>query len=146
MCNQSITSGDMPISQKKALVTPRLKKPGMDVEEPASFRPVSNISFLSKIIERIVAGRLLTYMKRNNLLPQYQSGFRAGHSTETLLIRLLSDFHQAIMDDGKVTLLALLDVCAAFDTVDFDILLRRLSLSFGIKGDSSSSLVRLLPS
>ena len=48
MCNQSITSGDMPISQKKALVTPRLKKPGMDVEEPASFRPVSNISFLSK--------------------------------------------------------------------------------------------------
>ena len=135
MCNQSITSGDMPISQKKALVTPRLKKPGMDVEEPASFRPVSNISFLSKIIERIVAGRLLTYMKRNNLLPQYQSGFRAGHSTETLLIRLLSDFHQA-MDDGKVTLLALLDVSAAFDTVDFDILLRRLSLSFGIKGEA----------
>ena len=113
-------------------MTPRLKKPGMDVEDPASFRPVSNISFMSKIIERIVAGRLLTYLKVNNLLPRFQSGFRSGHSTETLLIRLLSDFHQA-MDTGRVTLLALLDVSAAFDTVDFDILIQRLSKSFGIE-------------
>ena len=69
----------------------------------------------------------------NNLLPQFQSGFRVGHSTETLLIRLLSDFHQAI-DNGRVTLLALLNVSAAFDTVDFEILIQRLTLSFGIEG------------
>ena len=137
MCNQFITTGSVPISQKRALVTPRLKKPGMHVEDPASFRPVSNISFMPKIIERIVAGRLLTYLKVNNLLPRFQSGFRSGHSTETLLIRLLSDFHQA-MDTGRVTLLALLDVSAAFDTVDFDILIQRLSKSFGIEARALS--------
>ena len=113
-------------------MTLRLKKLDMDVEDPASFRPVSNISFMSKIIERIVAGRLLTYLKVNNLLPRFQSGFRSGHSTEMLLIRLLFDFHQA-MDTGRVTLLALLDVSAAFDMVDFDILIQRLSKSFGIE-------------
>ena len=104
----------------------------MDVEDPASSDQYRNISFMSKIIERIVAGQLLTYLKVNNLLPRFQSGFRSGHSTETLLIRLLPDFHQAI-DTGRVTLLALLDVSAAFNTVDFDILIQRLSKSFGVE-------------
>ena len=79
-----------------------------------------------------MACRLLTYLKVNNLLPRFQSGFRSGHSTEALLICLLSDFHQA-METGRVTLLALLDVSAAFDAVDFDILIQRLSKSFGIE-------------
>jgi len=79
----------------------------------------------------LVAHQLFNYLDSNNLLPSCQSGFRKGHSTESLLLRLLSDIYGAI-DRSQVTLLALYDVSAAFDTVDHDILLRRLTLSFGI--------------
>ena len=67
----------------------------------------------------------------NELIPSQQSGFRRNHSTETLLLRLLSDFYSAI-DRGQVTLLALFDVSSAFDSVDHSILLQRLSTSFGL--------------
>ena len=67
----------------------------------------------------------------NELIPSQQSGFRRNHSTETLLLRLLSDFYSAV-DRGQVTLLALFDVSSAFDSVDHSILLQRLSTSFGL--------------
>src|SRR6218665_2661595 len=68
-----------------------------------------------------------------HLLPGIQSGFRKGHSTETLLLRLLSDVYAA-NDSSQLTLLALFDVSAAFDTVDHEILLKRLNVSFGFSG------------
>jgi len=74
------------------------------------------------------------YLDKNDLLPTFQSGFRKGHSTETLLIRLLSEIYGAI-DRSQVNLLALFDVSAAFDTVDHDVLLQRLSISFGLSGN-----------
>ena len=72
-------------------------------------------------------------LSTNDLLPKYQSGFRRGHFTETLLLRLLSDCYGAI-DWGRVTLFALFNVSAAFDTVDHQILINRLSVSFGLSG------------
>src|ERR1043165_7821409 len=75
--------------------------------------------------------QLVAYLEGNHLLPQGQSGFRRHHSTETLLLRLLSDIYGAI-DRAQLTLLALFDVSAAFDTVDQDILLERLNVSFGL--------------
>jgi hypothetical protein len=98
-----------------------------------NYRPISNLSFLSKVVEKLISMQLLTYLNGNGLLPDHQSGFRAGHSTETVLIRLFSDIFSA-MDHGQVTLLALLDVSAAFDSVDHNILLERLRISFGIQG------------
>src|SRR6218665_330478 len=75
-----------------------------------------------------------SYLSTNDCaIPKYQSGFRRGHSTETLLLRLLSDCYGAI-DGGRVTLLALFDVSVAFDTVDHQILIKRLSVSFGLSG------------
>src|SRR6218665_379458 len=68
---------------------------------------------------------MLTYLDSNNLLPSCQSGFRKGHSNESLLLRLLSDIYGA-MDKTQLTLLA------SFDSVDHDILLRRISITFGI--------------
>ena len=135
MCNSSLTSGVLPASQKKAIVivTPRLKKVGMDENELGTFRPVFNLSFMSKIIEKIVARQFIRYLDEFDMWPKFQSGFRAFHSTETTLPRLLSDIHMA-MDRGEVTLLVLLDVSAAFDSVEHEILVNRLRISFGITG------------
>src|SRR6218665_1225911 len=76
---------------------------------------------------------MTSYLETNNLLPGIQSGFRKGHSTETLFLRLLSDVYAAI-DSSQLTLLALFDVSAAFDTVDHEILLKWLNVSFGFSG------------
>jgi hypothetical protein len=125
----------LPVSQKRAIVRPALKKSGLDPDLPSSYRPISNLTYLSKLIERVVAFQLVNYLEANGLMPKNQSGFRRGHSTETLLLRLMSDLHGA-MDRGQVTLLALLDVSAAFDTVDHHILLTRLSTTYGITGQA----------
>src|SRR6218665_4120567 len=71
----------------------------------------------SKIVEKIVALQLTTYLEAHNLLPTIQSGFRKGYSTETLLLCLPSDVLGAV-DHCQLTLLALFDISAAFDTVD----------------------------
>ena len=131
MVNHSLNEGCLPDSQKRAIVLPVIKKPGLDASEPLNFRPISNLSFLSKTIERLILSQLLCYLNNENLLPPTQSGFRRFHSTETTLLRILSDVYSAI-DLSELTLLACFDVSSAFDTVDHDILLKRLERSFGI--------------
>ena len=88
---------------------------------------------MSKIIERMVYKQLTDYLGKHNLLPKHQSGFRAHHSTETAVLKVMSDILSAA-DRGNVTLLGLLDMSAAFDTVDHSILLDRLGTFFGIMG------------
>src|SRR6218665_389457 len=85
LCNRSLCDGDLPASQKRSILVPVLKAEGLDVTVPMNFRPIVNVSFLSKIIEKIVATQLTHYLDKNNLLPIYQSGFRKGHSTELSL-------------------------------------------------------------
>ena len=68
-----------------------------------------------------------------HLLPSLQSGFRPGHSTETAALRVFSDILEAV-DSGDVAALVLLDLSAAFDTVDHAILCRRLQVSYGLRG------------
>ncbi len=131
--NTSLSEGSLPISQKFAIVTPIIKKPGLDPETLSSYRPISNLSFLSKTVERIVASRLNAYLHAHSLLPRLQSAYRSHHSTETALLKVTSDIFDAA-DRSEVTLLALLDLSAAFDTVDHHILLRRLYESYGIRG------------
>jgi len=86
---------------------------------------VSNLSFLSKVVDGIVAEQFTAYLQANDLLPRLQSAYRRHHSTETALLRVLSDVYAAI-DRQDVTLLGLLDLSAAFDCVDHDILIDRL--------------------
>ena len=90
---------------------------------------------MSKGVEKVVLGQLSVHLSVNDLFPKFQSGFRRGHSTESALLRVMSDIYAAI-DTGKVSLLALLDVSAAFDTVDHSILLERLSKSYGLTGSA----------
>src|SRR6218665_1853565 len=82
---------------------------------------------------KYVSMQLIMYLEENSLLPAQQFGFRKYHSTESLLTRILADMFLAV-DKGHVTLLALFDVAAAFDTVDHGILLERLETSFGVVG------------
>ena len=131
MCNCSIREAQLPSSQKRSILHPVLKREGLDQTDPGNYRPIANVSFISKILERIIASQLVAYFDAYDLLPAHQSGFRRNHSTETLLVRLLSDLHSA-MDAGHVSLLALFDVSSAFDSVDHSILLQRLSTSFGL--------------
>src|SRR6218665_3799928 len=129
--NRSLKEGYIPPSQKRALVFPSLKKPNLDPTNSQNFKPISNLSFISKTLERLVSLQLLPYLETSGLLPTYQSGFRANHSTETALLSLLSDIYFAI-DKSQLSLLALYDVSAAFDMVDHQILLERLETSCGI--------------
>ena len=133
MFNRSILEGHLPASQKRAIVFPTLKKPNLDPNACQNYRPISNLSFLSKTLERLVSLQFLPYLEQSGLLPSSQSGFRAHHSTETALLSLLSDIYSAV-DKSQVTLLALFDVSSAFDMVDHEILLRRLELACGIHG------------
>ena len=131
--NTSLREGRLPSSHKHAVVTLLLKKPGLDAEELKNYRPVSNLTFVSKLVERLVSSRLVIYLTSHGQMPQLQSAYRRHHSTETTLLKVLSDVY-ATIDRQQVTLLGLLDFSAAFDCVDHDILLRRLRHKFGICG------------
>ena len=109
------------------------KKPGLDPADARSYRPISNLSVVLKLLERFVARQLHCYLQSSNLLPSSQSAYRPFHSTETAVLRVLSDLLLAV-DQGEVAALVLLDLSAAFDTVDHDILLRRLRSTYGFNG------------
>ena len=112
-------------SEKVALLRPLLNKPGLDVEDMNSFRPVSNLSFLSKIVERAMLDQLLPFLEENRIIPKNQSAYRQFHSTETALCKIHNDLVTNACS-GKAYLLVLLDLSAAFDTVDHDVLLADL--------------------
>ena len=131
--NRSLSSGTVPDVFKVAYITPRLKKSNMDPSDVRSYRPISNLSVVSKLLERLAARQLLAHLNSSGLLPRLQSAYRAGHSTETAVLKVLSDILLAI-DSGDLSALVLLDLSAAFDTVDHDILLRRLDKSYAIRG------------
>ena len=80
--------------------------------------------FMSKVVERLVCRQLVAFLQHNGLMPELQSAYRRGHSTETAILKVVTDFLLAA-DRGEVTLLGLLDLSAAFDTVDHDILIDR---------------------
>jgi len=124
-------SGILPDVHKTALVTPLLKKPTLDHNELKNFRPVSNLSFVSKLIEKVVLSQLSAHLKTNHLFNPLQSAYRPGHSTETALVKIVNDLLLAL-DQGKVSILTLLDLSAAFDTIDHGLLLSRLEHVFGV--------------
>jgi len=90
MVNASLEEGRLPISQRHAIVTPLLKKPGLDTADMSNYRPVSNLGFMSKVVERAVAIQLNGYLAGNDLLPRLQSAYRKKHSTETAMLRVWS--------------------------------------------------------
>ena len=125
--------GIFPSSFKQALVQPLLKKPSLSTDDLNNFRPISNLNFISKILEKVVASRIQSHLSSNSLSSSFQSAYRIFHSTETTLLKIHNDLILA-MDRGEVTSLILLDLSAAFGTVDHSILLTRLQNWFGLDG------------
>ena len=116
---------------KHAHVTPILKKLSLDKEVFKSYRPVSNLNFISKIPERVVAVQLQTHLDEAGLITAFQSAYRKHHSTESALINILNDI-LLNMAKGSFTAPTLLDLSASFDTIDHTILLERLNVYCGI--------------
>jgi hypothetical protein len=133
LVNLSLSSGHFPSSFAKAVVLPLLKKSTLSPQEFCNYRPISNLNFISKIIERVVLGRVNSHLSMHNLLLPHQSAYRKFHSTETALLAVHNNVINA-MDNGKVTALIMLDLSAAFETVDHNILFHRLEHWFGITG------------
>ena len=100
---------------------------------PRNYRPVSNLCFLSKLVEKCMLKQSIGYCNANDLISQYQVAYRANHSCETSLLRLLNDALWN-MESGKATILTAMDLSAAFGMVDRDILLNILHDQFGFTG------------
>ena len=131
--NESLSSGSVPDSFKHAVVRPLLKKQNMPPNELKNYRPVSNLPFLSKILEKVVLSQLKGHLLKYNLLDSHQSAYREFHNTETALLKVHNDLLCAA-DKNDISILALLDLSAAFDTIDHHILLERLRITMGLSG------------
>ncbi len=130
--NTSLHIGVFPSAFKQARITPLLKKPTLNPTLLGNYRLVSLLPFISKTLERVVFNQVTAFLTQNNLLDSNQSGFRSGHSTETALLSVVEDLRLARMA-SKSSLLILLDLSIAFDTVNHQILLSTL-LRKGISG------------
>ena len=114
---------------------PLLKKTSLDCNILKNYRPISNLPFLSKVLERIVASRLKAHISSNSLDEPLQSAYKPGHSTETALLKVTNDILCAL-DTKQDVFLVLLDLSAAFDTVNHTILLERLHHRLGVTGNA----------
>ncbi|CAB3981070.1 Hypothetical predicted protein [Paramuricea clavata] len=132
--NLSLQSAVMPEPLKIAMLDPLLKKVNADSDMFQNFRPVSNLKFLSKLVERAVFVQLNEYLVENELHEVFQSAYKSFHSTETSLLRVQNDILQSL-DKKQSVILVLLDLSAAFDTIGHKILLSRLAERFGISGN-----------
>ena len=130
--NMSLSTGVFPERLRSSIITPVLKKSSLDKDDLGSYRPVSNIPFLGKLIEKAVSKQVSNFVNRNDLLDPMQSAYRVAHSTETALIRLQNDVLCAI-DNRQAVFLLMLDLSSAFDTVDHTILSHRLADDFGLR-------------
>ena len=129
--NASFQSGVFPAIAHQAIVTPVLKKPSLDSQDIKNYRPVSNLTFVAKVIEKAAASQFVEHLTTNELYDPMQSAYRIHFSTETALLKLQNDI-LAQFDKRKAVFLVLLDLSAAFDTVDHEILLKRLESNFQV--------------
>jgi hypothetical protein len=133
LANKSFNQGVFPSLHKSAQIRPLLKKQGLDNEVTSNYRPISNLTTISKILEKLFLTRLRMHLSTSPNINLKQSAYRSHHSTETALQAILNEVYRNI-DKKQVTLLVGLDLSAAFDTIEHSILLNRLEHTFGISG------------
>ena len=134
IANCSLRTGLFPKSLKTAVIKPLLKKRNLDPFKLNNYHPISNVPFISKILDKkAISNQLNIFLNQNCLFDTFQSGFRSHHSTEMALIKVLNDI-RVNNDAGQISVLVLLDLSAAFDTVDHQILIDRLHHWIGLSG------------
>ena len=133
LVNCSLSEGAVPDGFKSAVVTPLIKKSSLSKDELKNYCPVSGLSFISKLVERVVASQLSRHGSLHGLENEYQSAYRRGHSTETALLSINNQIHLSLAR-GEATAVVLLDQSAAFDTIDHDKLLDCLRKWFSVGG------------
>ena len=127
--NDSLEKAYVPKFFKSSLI----KKSGLDANILKNYKPFSNLPYVSKILGKVVDARLESHLSLNNLHEEHQSVYRKFHSTETALLKVQNDILNSL-DRNDVTMLVMLDLSAAFDTIDHTTLLHRLQHHFGIAG------------
>ena len=132
--NSSLASGIFPQCFKSTLVTPILKKRCLDHNDLNNYRPVYNLCFIAKILEKLVLSQVSSYLNSHNLCNTCQSAYCPGHSTSevqvTALLKVATDLFLS-PNKGNISVLALLDFSSAFDTIDHPILVHCLHTDFG---------------
>ena len=135
MANVSFSTGVFPTALKHAIISPIIKKPSLDPNNLKNYRPVSNIKFLSKVIEKHAVNTITSHMRECNLGEPLQSAYRAAHNTETALLKVQNDI-TTLIHQRKGVFLVLLDLSAAFDTITHDILFDRMENEIGLTGSA----------
>ena len=128
--NTSIRNNTFPLEWKYSIVKPLLKKPGLQQIEK-NYRPVSNLSLISKITEKAVLNQIIVHIDNEAPLPEYQSAYRKNHGCEYALLELQNDILWRL-ERQQVMAVCTMDLSAAFDTVDHDLLLTVLENRFGV--------------
>ena len=134
--NSSLSTGIFPNDLKCGGIKPILKKPSLDPDVLSNYRPVTNIPFLSKIIEKFAAAELAQYLHDYDHYDPLQSAYRKLHSTESASLKIHNDIMLQI-DKGNCVLSVFLDLSAAFDTISHSVLINRLC-SIGVHGTALS--------
>ena len=132
LINLSLKERYFPSLYKTAQITPLLKKPNLDQFFLTNYRPISNSTTISKIIEKAILKQFLSHIINNPNYSKYQSAYRSHHSTETALTHVFDEVFSAC-NDKMITVCTGLDLFAAFDTINHQILIDRLSEEFGVK-------------
>ena len=133
LANLSFTEGIFPELLKAGQITPLIKKPGADATEPANYRPITNLNTIGKMLERLAHYQLRQHISTSPNYNTSQSAYRALHSTETAMTKVVNDLLTAV-DSGKPTVLLSLDISAAFEMFDHDRLLNRATELFELSG------------
>ena len=128
--NESITKGIFPMEWKIAIIRPLFKKLGLTLVH-STYRPVSNLPFLSKVVEKVVLYQFKKHCDNHRMIPDYQSAYHANYSYETGLLKIMNDILWA-MERQDTTALIAIDLSAAFDTVNHNILTEVLHRRFGV--------------
>ena len=135
--NLCFSSDDFPASCKSAIISPLIKKKDLYYEILKNYRPVANLSFISKIIEKAIVTQIHSHLinNDNDIVDNFQSAYKTGHSCETALLRVYDDIVTTI-GRGNGAMLVFLDLSAAVDTIDHDNLFCKLEKYVRISGNT----------